>query len=95
MQSNKPIPTKAQPELRTHSHMAHDSAESIQRGGGSDPRRREVQVLIDRKVTDHDQTGYNHRDMPNMQAEKRSFMAAKEGQAADSGEIQPDGMFRR
>ena len=95
MQSNKPIPTREQPELRTHSHMAHDSAESIQRGGGEDPRRREVQIVMDRKVRDHDQSGYNHQTMMNEQAEKRTFMESQEGRAADSGEIQPDGIFRR
>jgi hypothetical protein len=84
---------RPQKELRTHSHMAHDSAESIQRGGGEDPRRREVGILIERKIRDNDQSGYNHQTMPNQQAEKRTFMASQEGKAADSGEIQPDGRF--
>ena len=73
----------------------NDSANDIRRAGGSDPHRRDVQIVIDRKIKDHDQTGFNHQTRPNMMEEQRTFMESQEGKAADSGEIQPDGIFRR
>lgn len=38
----------------------NDSADSIRRAGGEDPRRYDAKILIDRVVRDNDQSGYNH-----------------------------------
>jgi hypothetical protein len=40
--------------------------EAIQRAGGEDPRRRDVAIVLERKIQDHDMSGYNHRDKPEM-----------------------------
>lgn len=37
-----------------------DSADSIRRAGGEDPRRYDAQIAIDRAVKDNDMSGYNH-----------------------------------
>ena len=41
-----------------------DSDGSIRRAGGDDPRRHDASIVIDRKVRDHDQSGYNHAYTP-------------------------------
>jgi hypothetical protein len=64
-----------------------DSPESIMRAGGEDPRRADVKILIDRKVMDHDQSGYNHAYTPQSQA----FNAAAERKAMGMGQTRPDG----
>lgn len=49
-------------ELRSSARLGdmQDSADSIRRGGGEDPRRYEAKILIDRVVKDNDMSGYNH-----------------------------------
>lgn len=64
-----------------------DSPASIQRAGGEDPRRREVQIVIDRTVRDHDQSGYNHAYTPESDAYNR----AAERKAVGMGQTLPDG----
>ena len=47
----------------------NDSPNSVRRSGGelgNDPRRVVVQNVIDRKISDHDMSGYNH-NATNMQ----------------------------
>lgn len=72
-----------------------DSPDSIRRAGGEDPRRYDAKIVMDRKIADHDRTGYNHQTRPNMLEEQRTFMESQEGKAADRGSIEPDGIFRR
>jgi hypothetical protein len=38
----------------------NDSADSVRRAGGEDPRRYDAKIVIDRKIQDHDMSGYNH-----------------------------------
>ncbi len=64
-----------------------DSPASIQRAGGEDPRRREVGIVIDRKIKDHDQSGYNHAYTPEADA----FNRAAERKAVGMGQTLPDG----
>ena len=73
-----------------------DSDASIQRGGGHDPRRPEVQILIDRKVRDHDMSGYNHNGVvaPGNDAEV-GYAAMKNRQADNMGTPNPDGTYSR
>ena len=65
----------------------NDSPDSIRRAGGKDPRRREVEILIDRKVRDNDQSGYNHAYTPESDAYNR----AAERKAMGMGQQLPDG----
>ena len=39
---------------------ASDSADSIRRAGGEDPRRFDAKIILDRVVRDNDMSGYNH-----------------------------------
>lgn len=69
----------------------HDSAATVQRAGGEDPRRREVQIVMDRKIADHDQSGYNHAYTP----ESSKFNAEAERKAMGMGTPEPDGTYRK
>ena len=68
-----------------------DSPASIQRAGGEDPRRRDVQIVIDRKVMDHDQSGYNHAYTP----ESDAFNRAAERKAMGMGTPHDDGTYSK
>lgn len=74
----------------------HDSPDSIRRGGGEDPRRREVQIVIDRKIMDHDLSGYNHNGVvaPGNDAEV-GYAALKDRKANAMGTPNPDGTYSR
>ena len=72
-----------------------DSPDSIRRAGGEDPRRRDVKIVMDRKIADHDRSGYNMQTKPDMDAETRTWKESQEGKSADKGTIEPDGIFRR
>lgn len=54
-----------------------------------------MKIVIERKIVDHSQSGYNLQDKPVMDAQRESYMRMKEGEVASRGEIQPDGVFRR
>jgi hypothetical protein len=69
----------------------HDSPDSIRRAGGEDPRRHDAKILIDRKVSDHDQSGYNHAYTP----ESESFARSAEKKAMGMGTPEPDGLYRK
>lgn len=47
-------------EDRSSARVGEDSADSIRRAGGEDPRRYEAKILIDRVVRNNDVSGYNH-----------------------------------
>ena len=76
----------------------NDSADSIRRAGGEDPRRYDAKILIDRKVMDHDMSGYNHNATSSQPAnngrENEMQMKENDVKAAKMGEIQPDGIFK-
>lgn len=69
----------------------HDSPASIMRAGGEDPRRYDAQIVIDRKVTDHDQSGYNHAYTP----ESDAFNRAAERKAMGMGTPNVDGTYSK
>ena len=69
----------------------HDSAATVQRAGGEDPRRHEAQILIDRKVSMHDQSGYNHAYTP----ESARFNAEAEKKAMGMGTPEVDGLYKK
>lgn len=68
-----------------------DSPASIQRAGGEDPRRRDVQIVIDRKIVDHDQSGYNHAYTPEADA----FARQAERKAMGMGTPNVDGTYSK
>lgn len=74
---------------------SYDSPDDIRRAGGSDPRRYDAKIVMDRKIQDHDRSGYNLQTKPVIDTENRTFKESQEGKAADLGEMQPDGIFRR
>lgn len=52
-----------------------------------DPRRRDVAVVIERKIKNHDQSGYNHAYTPEADA----FNREAERKAIGKGQTLPDG----
>ena len=65
----------------------NDSPDSVRQAGGEDPRRARFQPVIDRKVMDHDQSGYNHA----YTAESDAYNRAAERKAVGMGQTLPDG----
>lgn len=88
---------KEQKELRSFGNVPNDSADSIRRAGGEDPRRHDAKIAIDRVVTNHDQSGYNHNATSSQPSngghENEAFMARKDREVASTPEIQPDGVM--
>jgi hypothetical protein len=84
---------------RSSSRMSDnsDSADSIRRGGGEDPRRYEAQILIDRVVTDNDMSGYNHNATSSQPAnngrENEMRMAQMDKKSAGMGTPNSDGTY--
>jgi len=93
----KPMPTHEQKELRSASPMKEDSANSVRRGGGEDPRRYEANIMIDRQVRDNDQSGYNHNGVkaPEAAIGNNEHMAKMEARAMHMGTPHPDGTYSR
>jgi hypothetical protein len=78
---------------------SHDSNESIMRAGGEDPRRYDAKIVIDRKVRDHDMSGYNHNAtsaQPANGAHENDMWAHEaDVKAMKMGTPEPDGTYRR
>ncbi len=89
---------RPQSELRhAGMHEMNDSADSIRRGGGEDPRRFSAKIIIDRVVRDHDMSGYNHNATSSQPANdgRENQMWAKEQdvKAVNMGTPNPDGTY--
>jgi hypothetical protein len=70
------------------------SPNMVRRAGGdlgNDPRRIAAQIMIDRTVTMHDQSGYNHAYTP----ESDRFNRAAERKAMGMGTPNPDGTYSK
>jgi hypothetical protein len=76
---------------RSFGKVGNDSPHDIQRAGGSDPRRPMAKIAIDRVVTNHDQSGYNHAYTPNSD----SYARKAESKAMGMGTPNPDGTYSR
>lgn len=87
----KPIQAKAQGELRSFGEVGEDRPDCVRRAGGEDPRRYEAKIAIDRVVTNHDQSGYNHAYTPGAD----SYARAEEKKAMGMGTPHPDGTYSR
>ncbi len=71
-----------------------DSDDMVRRAGGdlgNDPRRHAAQVLIDTKVRDHDQSGYNHANTSSSQ----EFARMQERKAMGMGTPNVDGTYSK
>lgn len=86
-----PIEGPGMGEDRSFGKVGNDNPHDIMRGGGSDPRRPMAKNVIDRKVVDHDQSGYNHAYTPDSDA----YAHAAERKAMGMGTPEPDGTYRR
>lgn len=96
MKMNEKRPQK---ELRSDTATMHDSADSIRRGGGEDPRRYEAKIAIDRVVRDNDMSGYNHNGTSsqpaNMGRENEMQMNRMDKKSSMMGTPHPDGTYSR
>lgn len=80
---------------RAFGDIGDSSPDSIRRGGGEDPRRVEAQIMINRTVTNHDQSGYNHNGVqaPEAAVGNNDYKSKMEGRAAGMGNPNPDGTY--
>jgi len=76
---------------------ASDSADSIRRAGGEDPRRYDAKIAIDRVVKDNDMSGYNHNATSSQPAnngkENEMQMNRMDKRANSMGTPHPDGTY--
>jgi hypothetical protein len=77
----------------------NDSADSIRRAGGEDPRRYDAKIAIDRVVKDNDMSGYNHNATSTQPAnngrENEMQMDRMDKKANGMGTPHPDGTYSR
>jgi hypothetical protein len=85
------VNAKAMGEDRSFGAVGSDNPHDIMRGGGSDPRRPQAKILIERKIVDHDQSGYNHAYTPDSDA----YAKVAERKAMGMGTPHPDGTYSR
>jgi len=75
-----------------------DSDDSIRRAGGEDPRRYDAKIVMDRKVMDHDASGYNHNatsaQPSNGGHENEMWMKEQEVKAMRMGTPNVDGTYK-
>ncbi len=99
MKDMKPNMRPAQEELRGNGEFGNDSANSVRRAGGEDPRRYDAKIVIDRVITDHDMSGYNHNatsSQPSNNGRENEMWARKQDvKAANMGTPNPDGTYSR
>jgi hypothetical protein len=88
---------RPQTELRHMGMQNTDHMQDIQRGGGSDPRRYQAKILIDRTVRDHDMSGYNHNATSSQPAnggrENQMYEKEMDVKAVKMGTPNPDGTY--
>lgn len=85
-------------ELRTDTATSHDTPASIQRGGGEDPRRHAAKIIMETKVRDHDESGYNHNGVisdPESALGNNEHMRMMQRKAMGMGTPEPNGTYRR
>lgn len=84
---------------RASPRVGEDSANSIRRGGGEDPRRYEAKIIIDRVVKDNDMSGYNHNASSSQPAndgrENEMQMNRMDKRSNMMGTPHPDGTYSR
>lgn len=91
MHHQGPIQGPGMGEDRSAPTPPASSRHDIMRAGGSDPHRPMAANVIERKVMDHDQSGYNHAYTPDSDTYARSA----ERKAMGMGTPHPDGTYSR
>lgn len=81
------VNAKAMGESRSFGPVGNDSPHNVMRAGGDDPRRPMAANVIERKVMDNSQSGYNHAYTPDSD----SYAKAAERKAMGMGQQNPDG----
>jgi len=76
----------------------NDSPDSIRRAGGEDPRRYDAKIVIERKIKDHDMSGYNHNSTPQQPANgghenEIRYSKMMDAKAKNMGTPNPDGTY--
>ena len=84
---------------RASGRVGEDSADSVRRGGGEDPRRYEAKLIIDRVVKNNDMSGYNHNATSSQPAndgrENEMQMNRMDRRSNMMGTPNPDGTYSR
>ena len=84
---------------RASARVGEDSADSVRRGGGEDPRRYEAKLIIDRVVKNNDMSGYNHNATSTQPAndgrENEMQMNRMDRRSNMMGTPNPDGTYSR
>lgn len=78
-----------------------DKPDMVRRAGGdlgNDPRRVAVGIVIERKIKDHDMSGYNHNSTPNQPANgahenEIRYAKMQDNLANKMGNPMPDGTY--
>lgn len=95
---NKVNENRPQKELRSDTATSNDSADSIRRAGGEDPRRYTAKIAIDRVVRNNDVAGYNHNATSSQPAndgrENEMQMNRMDKKANMNGYPNVDGTYR-
>lgn len=89
MEHGKPVQAKAMGQSRSFGPVGNDNPHDIMRAGGSDPRRHDAKIVIERKIMDHDMSGYNHAYTPDSD----KYAHAAEKKAIGMGNPNPDGTY--
>lgn len=88
---------RPQAELRHMGIQNTDHMQDIQSGGGSDPRRYQAKIMIDRAVRDNDMSGYNHNATSSQPSndgrENEMYENEKDVKAVGMGTPNPDGTY--
>jgi|GEM_PF-1966715 len=94
---NKVNENRPQKGLKSDTATSMDSADSIRKAGGEDTRRYDARILMDTKVRDHDQSGYNHNGVQDPEAAlgNNEHMAKMDRRAMGMGTPNPDGTYSR
>jgi hypothetical protein len=94
----RPVHAKAQKELRSNTATTNDSPDSIRQAGGEDPRRHAFHPIMERKIRDHDESGFNHNGVisnPESALGNNEHMRKMQSRAMGMGTPNPDGTYSR
>lgn len=86
-----PIQPTSMGQSRSFGPVGNDNPHDVMRGGGEDPRRPMARIVIERKIVNHDQSGYNHAYTPDSDA----YAKAAEKKAMGMGTPNPDGTYSK
>lgn len=96
-ENGKSVSEKTQMKELRSGMSNKDSDDSIRRSGGEDPRRYEAKIMIDRTVTNHDQSGYNHNGIiiPEAATGNNEYKSMMDKRAMSMGMPNSDGTYEK